>query len=82
MSFNFCEQVLAFFQKGSQSIRDKRNDHGAVDESSLEQQIREFADHTLIVRKNWSSRSSATGSYVCTYVCTAGRKAGCETKSS
>ena len=32
-------------------IRDERKDHGAVDESSSEQQIRESTDHTLIVRK-------------------------------
>ena len=39
-----------------------------MDESSLEQQIRESANYTLIVRKNWSPRPSATGSY--------GRQAG------
>ena len=56
-----------FFKKPS-TIRDERKDHGVVDESSLEQQIRESADYTLIVRKNWSSRFSVTRSY--------GRKAG------
>ena len=34
-----------------------------MDEPSSEQQIRESADYTLIVRKNWSPRPSATGSY-------------------
>ena len=34
-----------------------------MDESSLEQQIRESTDYTLIVRKNWSPRPSATGFY-------------------
>ena len=34
-----------------------------MDESSSEQQIRESADYTLIVRKNWSPRPSATESY-------------------
>ena len=56
------------FQEESQTIRDERKDHGAVDESSSEQQIRESANYTLIVRKNWSPRPSATGCY--------GRQAG------
>ena len=34
-----------------------------MDESSSEQQIRESDDYIWIVRKNWSSRPSATGSY-------------------
>ena len=29
----------------------------------MEQQIRELADYTLIVRKKWNARLSATGSY-------------------
>ena len=58
----FCEQFLTFFQE-SQTIRDERKDHGTVDESSSEQQVRELDDYTLIVRKNWSPRPSATGSY-------------------
>ena len=49
-----------------------------MDESSSEQQIRESADYTLIVRKNWSPRPSATGSYSRQ----AGSLAGRETKSS
>ena len=56
------------FWEESQVIRDERIDHGTVDESSSEQQIRESADYTLIVRKNWSPKPSATGSY--------GRQAG------
>ena len=32
-------------------IRDESKDHGIVDESSSEQQIRESANHTLIMRK-------------------------------
>ena len=40
-----------FFWEESQVIRDERKDHGAVDESSSEQQIRESANYTLIVRK-------------------------------
>ena len=55
-------------------MRDEREYHGAVDEYSSEQQIRESANYTLSVRKNWSPRPSATGSY--------GRQAGRETKSS
>ena len=39
------------FQEESQVKRDESKDHGAVDESSLEQQIRESAGNTLIVRK-------------------------------
>ena len=74
MSSHFCEQLLTFFQEESQAIRDERTDHGALDESSSEQQVRESANYTLIVRKNWSPRPSATGSY--------GRQAVRETKSS
>ena len=68
MSSHLCEQLLTFFQEESQAIRDEKKDHGTLDESSLEQQIRESADYTLIVRKNWSARPGATGSY--------GRQAG------
>ena len=32
-------------------MSDERREHGAVDESSSEQQIRESNNHTLIVRK-------------------------------
>ena len=78
VSSHLREQLLTFFQEESQTIRDERKDHGAVDESSLEQQIRESADYTLIVRKNWSPRPSATGSYSRQ----AGSPAGRETKSS
>ena len=34
-----------------------------MDESFSEQQIRELADYTLVVRKNWNPRPNATGSY-------------------
>ena len=68
----FCEQLLTFFQEESQAKRDERKDHGALDESSSEQQVCESADYTLIVRKNWSPRPSATGSYR--------REGGSETK--
>ena len=57
-----------------QVIKDESKDHGTVDESSLEQQIRESASYTLFVRKNWSPRPSATRTY--------GRQAGSEMKSS
>ena len=56
-------QLLTFFQEEIQAIRDERKDHGALDKSCSEQHIRESADYTLIVRKNWSPRPSATGSY-------------------
>ena len=64
-------------QEESQVIRDESKDHSAVDESSSEQQIREPADYTLIVKKNWSPSPSATGSYG-RQAC---RQAGRETKS-
>ena len=67
-----------FFQEESHVIRDESKDHGTVDESSSEQQIRESVDYTLIVRKNWSPRPSATGSYSRQ----SGRPAVHETKSS
>ena len=38
-------------------------EHSAVGKSSSEQQIRESADYTCIVRKNWSPSHSGTGSY-------------------
>ena len=38
-------------------------EHSAVGESSLKQQIRESADYTCIVRKNWSPSHSGTRSY-------------------
>ena len=38
-------------RKPSTVIRDESKDHGAMDESSLEQQIHESANYTLIVRK-------------------------------
>ena len=68
----FREQLLTFFQEESQAKRDVRKDYGALDESSSEQQVRESADYTLIVRKNWSPRPSAIGSYR--------REGGSETK--
>ena len=77
VSSHLREQLLTFFQEESQTIRDERKDHGAVDEFS-EQQICESTDYTLIVRKNWSPRPSATGSYSRQ----ASSPAGCEMKSS
>ena len=58
----FREELLTFFQEET-SKRDERKDHGTLDESSSEQQVCESADYTLIVKKNWSPRPSATGSY-------------------
>ena len=48
-------------------MNDERREHGAVDESFLEQQIHESDDHIyiLILRKNWRASTSGTGSYVC-----------------
>ena len=74
MSSHLFEQLLTFIQEESQTVKDERKDHGALDESSSEQQICESADYTLIVRKNWSPRPSATRSY--------SRQAVHETKST
>ena len=49
-----------------------------MDESSSEQQIRELDDYIWIVRKNWSPRPSAIGSYGRQ----AGSQAGRQMKSS
>ena len=43
---------------------DERREHGSVDESSSEQQIRESDDNTLTVRKNWSPSTGGTRSCV------------------
>ena len=51
------------FSRRKPNIKDERKDHGTVDESSSEQQICELGDYTLIVRKIWSPRPSAIGSY-------------------
>ena len=51
----------------------ERTNHGAVDESSSEQQIRESADYTVIMAENWNPSTSGTGSY--------GRQAGRQTKN-
>ena len=63
--FEFSPFVSNFspFSKRKPNIKDERKDHSAVDESSSEQQIRESDDYIWIVRKNWSPRPSATGSY-------------------
>ena len=78
MSSHLLPATSHLFQEECQVIRDESIDHGEVDESPLEQQIHESANYTLIVRKNWSPRPSATRSYGRQ----AGRKAGHETKSS
>ena len=41
----------------------ERTNHGAVDESSSEQQIRESDDYTVIMAENWNPSTSGTGSY-------------------
>ena len=65
----FCEFSLFWatshlFQEESQVIRDESTHHDTVHVSSLEQQICESANYTLIVRRNWSPRPSATRSYL------------------
>ena len=49
-------------------MKDKRNRHGAVGKSSLEQHFRKSAAITLVVLNFWSPTPSATGSF--------GRQAG------
>ena len=49
-------------------MNDERREHGAVDESSLEQQIHESNNHTLIVNKNWSPSTSGTVSVTTCFV--------------
>ena len=45
-------------------MNDERREHGAADESCLEQQIHESDNNTLIVSKNRSPSTSGTRSYV------------------
>ena len=47
----------------SKELMDERANHGAVKESSSEQQIRESADNTVILTEIWSPGTSGTGSY-------------------
>ena len=64
---NLSHLVCNSFSKFSPFISNKgskRREHGAVDESSLEQHIHESDNHTLIVRKNWSPSTRGTRSYV------------------
>ena len=51
MSSHLLWATSHLFEEESQVIRDESKDHGAVDESSSEQQIHKFAVYTLIVRK-------------------------------
>ena len=44
-------------------MKDKRNRHGAVGKSSLEQHFRKSAAIIFIVRNFWNPTSSATRSY-------------------
>ena len=60
---------MSDIQEDTKGRKDEKMQHSAVGESS-EQQIRESADYTCIMRKNWSSSHSGTGSY--------GRQAGRE----
>ena len=58
---------MSDIEEETKGRKDEKMEHSAVGESS-EQQIRESADYTCIVRKNWSPSHSGTGSY--------GRQAG------
>ena len=44
-------------------MKDESKDHGAVDESSAEQQVCVSTSITFVVRKNWAYPPSASGSY-------------------
>ena len=59
---------MSDIEEETKGRKDEKMQHSAVGESSSEQQIRESADYTCIVRKNWSPSHSGTGSY--------GRQAG------
>ena len=59
---------MSDIEEETKGRKDEKMEHSAVGESSSEQQIRESADYTCIVRKNWSPSHSGTGSY--------GRQAG------
>ena len=54
---------MSDIEEETKGRKDEKMEHSAVGESSLEQEIRESADYTCIVRKNWSSSHSGTGSY-------------------
>ena len=41
----------------------ERTNHGAVDESSSEQQIHESDDYTVIMAENWNPSTSGNESY-------------------
>ena len=59
---------MSNIEEETKGRKDEKMEHSAVGESSSEQRIRESADYTFIVRKNWSPSHSGTGSY--------GRQAG------
>ena len=59
---------MSDIEEESKELMDERANHGAVKESSSEQQIHESADYTVVVAENWSPSTSGTGSY--------GRQAG------
>ena len=44
-------------------MKDERNDHGAVDKSFSEQQIRIVDANYILCEKNWIRTHSGTGSY-------------------
>ena len=54
---------MSDIEEETKGRKDEKMAHSAVGESFLEQQIRESANYTCIVRKNWSPSHSGTGSY-------------------
>ena len=62
---------MSDIEEETKGRKDEKIEHSAVGESSSEQQIRESADYTCIMTKNWSPSHSGTGSF--------GRQAGRQT---
>ena len=54
---------MSYIEEETKGRKDEKMEHSTVGESSSEQQIRESADYTCNVRKNWSPSHSGTGSY-------------------
>ena len=62
----FFIPFLAFYSDIEEETKggmDEKMEHSAVGEFSSEQQICESANYICIVRKNWSTSHSGTGSY-------------------
>ena len=58
-------RVFAFLttQRKMKLLKDEKKHHGAVEQSSLEQQFHKLDTITFVVLKMWSHTPSASGSY-------------------